>query len=81
MTIPTYRSSGPAECVEPRPNYAEWADAVLIAAGLYTDVELAFWLNAPQPLVGMFTPIQLLAAGRGAELLRVMRQLEDGVYL
>jgi hypothetical protein len=59
-----------------RPNYAEFADAVLIAAGMYTDVELAFWLNAPQPLLEMWTPIQLLAKGESVRLLEVMRQLE-----
>lgn len=66
---------------QPRPNFKEFAEAVLIAAGMYTDVELAFWLNAPQPLAGMWTPIQLLAQGRGDRLLEIMRQLEDGVYV
>lgn len=66
--------------IEPRPNFAEFADALLIAAGLYTDVELAFWLNAPQPMLEMWTPVQLLARGDAARLLQVLRMLEDGVY-
>lgn len=65
----------------PSPNFAEFADAVLIAAGMYTDVELAFWLNAPQPLIGMWTPIQLLARGEASKLLSVMRAIEDGAYV
>lgn len=70
-----------APVIEPRPNFKEFADAVLIAAGMYTDVELAFWLNAPQPLLDMWTPVQLLAKGDAISLLTVMRQLEDGVYI
>lgn len=66
---------------EARPNFAEFSDALLIAAGLYTDVELAFWLNAPQPLLDMWTPVQLLARGEGSKLLHVLRMLEDGVYI
>lgn len=67
--------------IEPRPSIEAFQESVLIAAGLYTDVELAFWLNAPQPLIGMFTPVQLLASGRADELVRVLRALEDGVYI
>lgn len=67
--------------VEPRPNFKEFADAILIAAGMYTDVELAFWLTAPQPLIEMWTPVQLLARGEADRLLMVMRQIDDGVYL
>jgi uncharacterized protein (DUF2384 family) len=67
--------------VPPRPNFAEFSEALLIAAGFYNDVELAFWLTAPQPLLEMWTPIQLLARGDGPKLLQVMRGLEDGVYV
>ena len=67
--------------VEPRPNYKEFADALLIAAGMYSDVELAFWLNAPQPMIEMWTPVQLLARGESARLLGVLRQIEEGVYV
>lgn len=69
------------DTIRPRPNYDEFAEATLIAAGMYNDVELAFWLNAPQPLIGMFTPVQLLAAGRAKELLAVLRRLEEGAYV
>jgi len=69
------------DVIEPRPNYKNFRDALLTAAGIYNDVELAFWLNAPQPLLGMWTPIQLLARGEAHELLRVMDQLADGVYV
>jgi hypothetical protein len=67
--------------VEARPNFREFHEAVLIAAGMYSDVELAFWLTAPQPLVGMWTPIQLLARGEADKLLTVLQQLESGVYV
>ena len=67
--------------VEPRPNHKEFSEALLIAAGMYTDVELAFWLNAPQPLLEMWTPVQLLARGDAHRLLHVMNQIEDGVYV
>lgn len=70
-----------SELIEPRPNFAEFHEAVLIAAGLYSDVELAFWLTAPQPLLEMWTPIQLLARGESGRLLQVMRQIEEGVYV
>lgn len=65
----------------PRPNFAEFADALLIAASMYTDVELAFWLTAPQPLIGMWTPVQLLARGEADKLRSVMRAIEDGAYV
>lgn len=65
----------------PRPNYAEFAEALLIAATLYDDVELAFWLTAPQPLIEMWTPVQLLARGESARLLSALRALEDGAYI
>lgn len=67
--------------VVPRPNFAEFSEALLIAAGLYNDVELAFWLTAPQPLLGMWTPVQLLARGEAPKLLQAMQGLEDGVYV
>ena len=68
--------------VEPaRPNFAEFSEALLIAAGMYTDVELAFWLNAPQPMLGMWTPVQLLARGDGPDLLRAMQSLDAGAYV
>lgn len=69
------------DMIEPAPNYAAFSTALLIAAGMYSDVELAFWLNAPQPLLEMWTPIQLLARGEADRLLVVMQQLEDGVYV
>ena len=68
------------DVVEARVGYREFSDALLIAAGMYSDVELAFWLNAPQPLLGMWTPVQLLARGESDALLRVMRQIEEGAY-
>jgi hypothetical protein len=74
-------STDEVERVEPRPNFAEFSQALLIAAGIYTDVELAFWLTAPQPLLAMWTPIQLLTRGEAPQLLQVMQQLEDGVYV
>jgi hypothetical protein len=55
--------------------------AVGIASELYSDVELAVWLTAPQPLLNNLTPIQLLALGRSPELLRVMQALDEGAYL
>jgi hypothetical protein len=67
--------------VSPRPNFAEFSEALLIAAGLYSDVELAFWLTAPQPMLGMWTPVQLLARGEADRLLMVLKQLEDCVYV
>lgn len=78
---PPFRSSRPTESVLPRANYAEFAEALLIAAGMYSDVELAFWLNAPQPLLEMWTPVQLLARGEADRLLAAMRRLEDGAYI
>lgn len=76
------RMTAPAASVEQcRPNYQEFSDALLIAAGMYTDVELAFWLNAPQPLINMWTPVQLLARGEADRLLKVMRQIKDGIYV
>lgn len=67
--------------IEARPNFSEFVTAITIAAGIYTDVELAFWLTSPQPLLEMWTPVQLLACGEAPRLLAVMRQLEDGVYI
>jgi hypothetical protein len=67
--------------LKPRPNFAEFSEALLIAAGMYSDVELAFWLTAPQPLLDMWTPVQLLARGEAPRLLQVMQQIENGVYI
>ena len=64
-----------------RANSAEFTDAILIAASLYSDVELAFWLTAPHPLLDMWTPVQLLARGEAGRLLSIMRGLEDGAYV
>lgn len=58
-----------------------FAEAVAIAADLYTDAELAVWLTAPQPQADNWTPLQLLGCGKSAELLAAMRRLVDGVYL
>jgi Lar family restriction alleviation protein len=81
-SIPTPEASEQLqERVPPRPNFDEFSQALLIAAGLYSDVELAFWLTAPQPLLDMWTPVQLLARGEAPKLLQVMQQIEDGVYI
>ena len=61
----------------PRPSI----EAITIAAGIYTDMELVVWLQAPQPLLENWTPLQLIACGRGDDLARAMRQMEDGVYI
>ena len=71
----------PSHDTEPSLNADYFADAVRLAASMYTDVELAFWLNAPQPLLGMWTPVQLLARGEAEDLLRTLRQIEDGTYV
>jgi len=55
--------------------------AVGIASELYSDIEVAVWLTAPQPLLNNLNPIQLLALGRSPELLRVMQALDEGAYL
>lgn len=56
-------------------------EALLIAGGFYTDQEFAIWLTSPQPLLDNWTPIQLIGCGKGDELLRVMKALDDGVYI
>lgn len=63
------------------PNAAAFIEAVSLAATLYTDVELAFWLTAPQPLIGMWTPVQLLARGEAGLLLGRLQAMADGVYI
>ena len=69
---------------DPHPVEADtpFGDAIkTLEAWWYTDEELARWLTAPQPLLDGLTPIQLLATGRKAELLNVVRALDDGAYL
>ena len=56
-------------------------EAIGIATECYTPVELAFWLNAPQPLLDNWTPVQLLGGGKAEQLLNVMESLESGVHL
>lgn len=59
-----------------------FAEAIsILERHFYTDAELALWLTSPQPLLGDMTPQALLAAGRKAELLNVIRALDDGAYL
>ncbi len=61
-------------------NVGAFLEAVMIAADMYTPGELAFWLNAPQPLLDMWTPVQLLAREEAAHLLVVLHQVEDGNF-
>lgn len=54
--------------------------AVGIASEIYSDLELAVWLTAPQPLLNNLNPIQLLALGRSPELLSAMQAFDEGAF-
>jgi hypothetical protein len=59
-----------------------FADALkLLEQHYYTDDELAQWLIAPHPQFEGLTALQMLSAGRKAEVLAVVQRLDDGVYL
>jgi hypothetical protein len=65
----------------PSDSDAPFADALrTLERHYYSDEELAQWLGAPQPLLDGQTPLQLLAAGRKAEIFACVQRLDDGVY-
>ena len=43
--------------------------------------ECLLWFESPQPLLGDKTPIELIAKGRTAELLRIWDNLDAGTYI
>lgn len=49
-------------------------------AELYDERELRLWLDSPQPLLEGATPNVLIRRGRADEVLRVVRQIGDGVH-
>lgn len=50
-------------------------------AEFYTPEEAETWLTNPHPLLGGRTADELIAAGRIEEVLRLLDQLREGVYL
>lgn len=50
-------------------------------ARFYTVEEMELWLRSPQLLLQGGIPVDLIAAERGDEVLTVVEQLEDSVYL
>jgi uncharacterized protein (DUF2384 family) len=55
--------------------------AMQLATEFWTDEELSRWFTLGQPLLGDAAPLELLATGRSDELLRVLQQIDDGVYI
>ena len=61
-------------------------DATLAAIGrlsdeFWTPGELMVWLFAPQALLSGETPAQAILAGRADDVLRLLRQINEGVHL
>lgn len=46
-----------------------------------TTDEIEFWLSAPQKLLGGAVANDLIAAGRADEVVRLLKQLDEGVFL
>jgi uncharacterized protein (DUF2384 family) len=49
--------------------------------GLYNVREARIWLDTPQPLMGDKSAIELIKDGKADEVRRLIKQVEDGVYL
>ena len=47
----------------------------------YTPQEARMWLYAPQRLLGDVAPAELIQEGRAQEVIAVVNQLRDGVYV
>ncbi len=47
----------------------------------YTEDEARLWLVSSNKLLGDKPPCNMIDAGRGDEVLRLLHQLSDGVYL
>ncbi len=47
----------------------------------YTPQEARMWLYAPQRLLGDVSPAELIQEGRAQEVIAVVNQLRDGVYV
>ena len=48
---------------------------------LFVPIEAKSWMLASQPLLLDQIPAEMIRAGKGAEVLRAIDQLADGVYL
>jgi uncharacterized protein (DUF2384 family) len=57
------------------------AEIRVALADWYTADEVETWLASPQSLLGGKTAMQLIEAGEGEKVLRLIAQLNDGVYL
>jgi len=62
------------------PESAAFLQALGIAATMYSPAELAQWLQAPQPLLGNQSPIELLATGQTLALFDILRAIDEGAY-
>jgi hypothetical protein len=57
-------------------------DDVRRAAGaLYDESEFALWFSSPQALLCGRAPAELVAIGRGDEVMRLIAQIEQGAFL
>ena len=64
--------------LHPKAVYIEAQERLM---GFYTEKEAAAWLCSPQKLLDNRMPLSLIVEGRGDDVLAVIGQLEDGVYV
>lgn len=57
------------------------ADIWRYARDLYEESEFELWFGSPQALLGGLSPAQMVDAGRGGEVVNILRCIEEGAYL
>ena len=61
------------------PREIDYAEGLL--ADFYCPEKARQWMRSPQRLLGGRVPADLIRAGRTGEVLRLINQMRDGVYL
>ena len=65
--------------LENKPRETEYAEGLL--ADFYSPEKARQGMRSPQRLLGGRVPADLIRAGRTGEVLRLINQMRDGVYL
>lgn len=59
----------------------ELEEIIAALADFYAAKEARQWLQSPQALLSGARPVDLVRAGQGGDVLRLVRQMQDAVYL
>jgi uncharacterized protein (DUF2384 family) len=59
----------------------DFTDIVTALSDFYTPDEVVAWLDSPHPQLEGKTPTAVIAEGRKADVMAIIRQLNDCVYV